>query len=139
MEKIILRNITLTSIKTIHLIVANIIQCKYIIYRFFSHVSTRTWVARLQAQYTDHWTTEQSRGIGVFMVQLTMHVKSSILCGRMVVRSFDHTSKFFQLDGLLLFCIIIGYALRAPLSSNTTPMLLNFWWKFHRQRSSHKS
>ena len=33
-------------------------------------------------------------------VQLTMHDKSSNLYG--------HTSKFFQLDGLLLFCIIMG-------------------------------
>ena len=34
------------------------------------------------------------------MVQLTTHVKSSTLYGC--------TTKFFQLDGLLLFCIIMG-------------------------------
>ena len=28
--------------------------------------------------------------------------------GRMVIRLYGHTSKFFQLDGLLLFCIIMG-------------------------------
>ena len=30
-------------------------------------------------QCTDHWTTEQSRGVGVPAVQLTTHVKSSTL------------------------------------------------------------
>ena len=45
-------------------------------------------------------TTGQSRGVGVPAVQLTTHVKSSTLYGR--------TSKFFRLDGLLLFCIIMG-------------------------------
>ena len=75
----------------------------------FPHVSrtqrlaparTRTRVVRLEAQCTDHWTTGQSRGVGVPAVQLTTHVKSSTLYGR--------TSKFFRLDGLLLFCIIMG-------------------------------
>ena len=61
---------------------------------------TRTRVVRLGAQCTDHWTTEQSRGVGVPAVQSTTHVKSSTLYGR--------TSKFFWLDGLLLFCIIMG-------------------------------
>ena len=61
---------------------------------------TRTQVVWLGAQCTDHWTTEQSRGVGVPAVQLTTHVKSSTLYGR--------TSKFFRLDGLLLFCIIMG-------------------------------
>ena len=37
------------------------------------------------------------------VVQLTTHVISSTLYGRTV-----HTSKFFWLDGLLLFCIIMG-------------------------------
>ena len=49
-------------------------------------------------------------------VQLTTHVKSSTLCGCTVVRSYGRTverlngrtSKFFRLDGLLLFCIIMG-------------------------------
>ena len=50
-------------------------------------------------QCTDHWTTEQSRGVGVPAVQLTTHVKSSTL--------YSRTSKFFRLDGLL-FCIIMG-------------------------------
>ena len=76
---------------------------------FFPHVSraqrlaparTRTRVVRLEAQCTDHWTTGQSRGVSVPAVQLTKHVKSSTLYGR--------TSKFFRLDGLLLFCIIMG-------------------------------
>ena len=64
---------------------------------FFPHVSraqrlaparTRTRVVRLGAQCTDHWTTEQSRGVGVPAVQLTMHVKSSTLYGHTVVRSY---------------------------------------------------
>ena len=42
-------------------------------------------------------TTGQSRGVGVPAVQLTTHVKNSTLYGR----------KFFRLDGLLLFCIIM--------------------------------
>ena len=49
---------------------------------------TRTRVVRLGAQCTDHWTTEQSRGVGVPAVQLTTHVKSSTLYGRTVVRSY---------------------------------------------------
>ena len=36
--------------------------------------------------------------------ELTTHVKSSALYGR----SYGRTSKFFRLDGLLLFCIITG-------------------------------
>ena len=64
---------------------------------FFLHVSraqclalgrTRTWVVRLGAQCTDHWTTEQSHGIGMPAVQLTTHVKSSTLYGCTVVRSY---------------------------------------------------
>ena len=47
----------------------------------------------------------QSRGVGVPVVQLTTHVKSSTLYGR----SYGRKSKFFRLDGLLLpFCIIMG-------------------------------
>ena len=42
---------------------------------------TRTRVVRLGAQYTDHWTTEQSRAVGVPAVQLTTYIKSSILYG----------------------------------------------------------
>ena len=61
---------------------------------------TRTWVVRLSAQCTDHWTTEQSHGVGVPAVQWTTHVKSSTSYGR--------TTKFFRLDGLLLFCIVMG-------------------------------
>ena len=57
---------------------------------------------------TDHWTTEQSHGIGMPAVHLTMHVKSNTLYGRTVVQLYGCTSKFFQLAGLLLFCIIIG-------------------------------
>ena len=65
---------------------------------FFPHVSraqclaparTRTQVVRLGAQCTDHWTTEQSCGVGVPTVQLTTHVKSSTLYGRTVMRSYN--------------------------------------------------
>ena len=49
---------------------------------------TRTWVVQLGAQCTDHWTTEQNHGIGMPAVQLTMHVKSSTLYGRTVMRSY---------------------------------------------------
>ena len=38
------------------------------------------------------------------VVQLAAHAKSSNLYGR----SYGRTSKFFRLDGLLLFCIIMG-------------------------------
>ena len=37
---------------------------------------------------TTGWTTEQSHGIGVPAVQLTMHVKSSTLYGHTVVQSY---------------------------------------------------
>ena len=63
-----------------------------------------------EAQRTDHWTTEQSRGVDVPAVQLTTRVKSSTLYGRTVVHP-----NFFPHDGLLRYCIIMGYALRAPL------------------------
>ena len=82
---------------------------------FFSRMSQRlaparagTQVVRLGAQCTDHWTTGQSRRVDVPAVQLTTHVKSSTLSGRTVVRSYGRTSKFVRLDGLLLFCIIMG-------------------------------
>ena len=92
---------------------------------FFPHVSraqhltlasTRTRVIQLRAQCTDHWTTGQSCDVGIPTVQLTMHVKSSTLYGCTVVRAYGHTvvqlychtSKIFQLDGFLLFCIIMG-------------------------------
>ena len=38
------------------------------------------------------------------VVQLAAHAKSSTLCGR----SYGRTYKFYRLDGLLLFCIIMG-------------------------------
>ena len=47
----------------------------------------RTRVVGLGAQCTDHWTTGQSRGVGVPAVQLTKHFKSSTLYGRTVVLS----------------------------------------------------
>ena len=52
-----------------------------------------------EAQRTDHWTTEQSRGVDVPAVQLTTRVKSSTLYGRTVVRSYGRTSKFFRVMG----------------------------------------
>ena len=57
---------------------------------FFLHVCarTRTRVVRLGAQCTDHWTTEQSHGVGVPAVQLSTHVKSSTLYGFTVIRSY---------------------------------------------------
>ena len=73
----------------------------------FPHVSraqrlaparTRTRVVRLGAQCTDHWTTEQSCGVGVPAVQLTTHVKSSTLYGRTVVHP-----NFFGLMGYYYF------------------------------------
>ena len=60
-------------------------------------------------------TTGQSRGVGVPAVQLTTHVKSSTLYGR--------TSKFFPLDGLLLFFIIMG--LRSSDKAQSLVKLLN--------------
>ena len=62
---------------------------------------TRVWVVRLGAQCTDHWTTDQSRGVGVPAVQLTTHVKSSTLYGRNVVRSYIQI--FFGLMGYYYF------------------------------------
>ena len=85
---------------------------------FFLHISraqchaparTRTQVVWLRAQCTDHWTTEQSCGVGMPTVHLTMHAKSSTLYGHMVVRSYSHKSKFFRLNRLLWFCIKMAY------------------------------
>ena len=66
------------------------------------------------------------------VVHLTRHVKSSTFYGRTVVQLYgrtvvqsygrtaiqlySHTTKFFQLDGLLLLCIIMG--LRSVSSAN---------------------
>ena len=75
---------------------------------FFFLARLKARVIQLGAQCTDHWTTEQSHGIGLPTVQLTTHVKSSTLYGCTVVQSYGRTSKFFRLDGLLLFCIIMG-------------------------------
>ena len=77
-------------------------------------VRNRTRVVRLGAQCTDHWTTGQSRAVGVPAVQLTTHVKSSTLYGRL----YGRRSKFFRFDGLLLpFCIVMG--LRSASSAIT--------------------
>ena len=40
----------------------------------------------------------------VQLIQLAVHANSSTLDGRL----YGRTSKFFRLDGLLLFCIIMG-------------------------------
>ena len=45
--------------------------------------------------------------------------------GRMVVLSYCRTSKFFQLDGLLLFCIIMG------LRSASSAIKVMSWCCFH--------
>ena len=65
---------------------------------------TRTQVVQLGAQYTDHWTTGQSHGIGVPVVQLTTHVKSSTLYGHTVVQP-----NFFGLMGYYYFVYLWGY------------------------------
>ena len=49
------------------------------------------------------------------MMQLAPHAKSSILYGR----SYGLNSKFFRLDGLLLFRIIMSYAARAASSATS--------------------
>ena len=71
---------------------------------------TRTQVIQLGAQCIDHWTTGQSCAFGVPAVQLTTHVKSSTLCGCTVIWSYSRTvvHPIVLLDGLLLFCIIMG-------------------------------
>ena len=43
-----------------------------------------------------------------------------------VVRSYGRTSKFFPRDGLLRYCINMGYALRAPLLIQYEP---DEWWE----------
>ena len=109
--------------RLVKLVILNKVELAF----FFPHVSraerlaparTRTRVVRLEAQRTDPWTTEQSRGVDVPAVQLTTRVKSSTLYGR--------TSKFFPRDGLLRYCINMGYALRAPLLIQYEP---DEWWE----------
>ena len=63
-------------------------------------------------------------------VQLTTHVKSSTLYGRTVVRSYGRTSKFFWLDGLLLFFIIMG--LRS--ASSAMKVIIYSDWLSERNR-----
>ena len=57
----------------------------------------------------------------VSVVQLAAHAKSSTLYGR----SYGRTSKFFRLDRLLLFRVIMGlrFTLRAPLSVPTAQII----------------
>ena len=59
----------------------------------FAPARTRTQVVRIGAQCTDHWTG-QSCGIGVPVVQLTVHVKSNTLYGCMVVWSYGRIQIF---------------------------------------------
>ena len=98
---------------------------------------TRTQVIQLRAQCTDHWTTE-SHGIGVPMVQLTTHVKSSTLYGCTIIHP-----NFFGLMGYYYFVQIWVYALQAPLLfiswistsgynyiCKFPTLLSNLWWSF---------
>ena len=50
------------------------------------------------------------------VVQLAAHAKSSTLYGW----SYSRTSKFFRLDGLLLFCIIMGYTVSSAIKIITS-------------------
>ena len=85
---------------------------------FFPHVSRAQHLA--PARTTDHWTAGQSHGIGVPAVQLTTHVKSCTLNGR--------TSKFFRLDGLLLFCKIMGlHFASSSITSQTNLTTINVY------------
>ena len=59
------------------------------------HLTAGAWAA---CECTDHWTTGQSHGVGMPMVQLTMHVKSSTLYGCTVVHP-----NFFGLMGYYYF------------------------------------
>ena len=54
--------------------------------------------------------------------QLATHDKSSTLYGR----SYGRTSKFFWLDGLLLFRIIMGNAVRASRAASSAIAFLFF-------------
>ena len=49
------------------------------------------------------------------VVQLAAHAKSSTLYGRTVVQLYGRKTIFFRLDGLLLFCIVMG--LRATMAA----------------------
>ena len=62
---------------------------------------TRTRVVRLRAQCTDHWTTSQSRGVDGPAAHLTKHVKSSTLCGRTVVRSYNKIFSAWWMTAIL--------------------------------------
>ena len=67
------------------------------------------------------------------MVQLAAHAKSSTLYGR----SYGRTSKFFRLDGLLLFCIIMG--LRSACSASIQLFSLQFWYKIQKSNDENSS
>ena len=92
---------------------------------FFSDTTCPGRVVRLGAQCTDHWTTEQSRGVGVPAVQLTTHVKSSTLYGRTVVHP-----NFFGLMGYYYFCIIIGLRSASSTINGRSPNLFTWRWQF---------
>ena len=58
------------------------------------------------------------------VVELAVHAESSTL----YVRSYGRTSKFFRLDGLLLFCIIMGLrSTSSAISSVVCPLSTTIW------------
>ena len=92
------------------------------------------------------------------VVQLAAHAKSSTSYGRKVVRSYVRITKFFGLDGLLLFRIIMGLrwiqinsnrkALHAserhigefcPMQNNLNSVQLLSSWKMFVKRCSIRS
>ena len=54
------------------------------------------------------------------VVQLAAHAKSSTLYGCTVVRSYGRATKFFRLDGLLLFRIVMGLRSASSAITNIT-------------------
>ena len=57
-------------------------------------------------------------------IQLAAHAKGSTLYRR----PYGHKFKFFRLDGLLLFCIIMGYAARAASAASSAIIIVRYYF-----------
>ena len=78
------------------------------------------------------------------VVQLAAHAKSSTFYGRTVAQSYGRKTIFFRLDGLLLFCIVMGLrsassainSAHAPLNRDDGCFLPNAYLHLVRKKAA---
>ena len=64
------------------------------------------------------------------VVQLAAHAKSSTLYSCKVVQSHSRTTKFFGLDGLLLFLIVMGLRWSSAINNIVLSCLVHSHFKY---------